>query len=141
MIRILGNTACGLALVAALLPAALAAQDETPSAGTGTPAQSISRAEETSTGAAMTPPTLAAVVEQLSVESRKKFANLLEADWKQRPEWGDMLIMLLKGSRTTARESPFRNLRRRQPAIWLPATVASRSICRCRCLSTRSTIR
>jgi Ca2+-binding EF-hand superfamily protein len=54
-------------------------------------------ANDTSKAAAMTPATLAGVLEQLSVESRKKFGDLLAADWKQRPEWADMLIMLLKG--------------------------------------------
>lgn len=101
MVRTLGNTVCGLALVAALLPAALAAQDGTPPPSEETPAPVVSPAvtpaNDTSTLAAMTPPTLAAVVEQLSVESRKKFADLLATDWKKRPEWADMLIALLKG--------------------------------------------
>ena len=101
MVRTLENTVCGLALVAALLPAALAAQDGTPPPSEETPAPVVSPAvtlaNDISTLAAMTPPTLAAVVEQLSVEGRKTFADLLATDWKKRPEWADMLIVLLKG--------------------------------------------
>jgi Ca2+-binding EF-hand superfamily protein len=97
MVRTRGNTVCGLVLVAALLPAALAAQDDTPPAGEETPAPPAVPANDTPAAAAMTPPTLAAIVEQLSVESRKKLGDLLATDWKKRPEWADMLIALLKG--------------------------------------------
>jgi Ca2+-binding EF-hand superfamily protein len=93
----LKNAACGLALVTAFLPAALAAQDDTPPPGEGTPAAVEAPANDASTPSEMTLPTLAAVVEQLSVESRKKFGDLLAADWKKRPEWADMLIAILKG--------------------------------------------
>src|SRR5262245_31768718 len=97
MMCTLGNTACSLALLAALFPAALAAQDETPPPGEDTPVPVEAPADEASKPAPMTPPTLAAVIEQLSAESQKAFAELLAADWKKRPEWGDMLISLLKG--------------------------------------------
>src|SRR5260221_13683957 len=97
MVRPFGNTVGGLALMVAWIPAVLAAQDGTPPSSEETPAPIVSSANDASTAAAMTPPTLAAVVEQLSVESRKKFGDLLATDWKNRPEWADMLIALLKG--------------------------------------------
>ena len=97
MERTFRNMSCGLALVVALVPAALAAQDETAPPRDDTPAPVDAPASDASTPAAMTPPTLAAVLEQLSAESRKKFAELLAADWKKRPEWADMLIAILKG--------------------------------------------
>jgi|SRR5579872_1210018 len=97
MVRNLGKTACGLALVAALLPAALRAEDAAPAPRDETPTAVVPAVSDAETPPAMTPPTLAAVIEQLSVESRKKFADLLATDWKQRPEWAEMLIVLLKG--------------------------------------------
>lgn len=97
MIPALKNTAWGLALVAALLPAASVAQDETPPKSEETTAPNVPAANDAAKAAAMTPPTLAAVVEHLSAESRKKFGDMLAKDWKKRPEWADMLIALLKG--------------------------------------------
>lgn len=97
MVRTLGSPACCLLLAIALLSSALAAQDATLPPIEETSAPVAAPADDTSTPAAMTPPTLAAVVDQLSVESRKTFANLLATDWKKRPEWADMLIVLLKG--------------------------------------------
>lgn len=97
MMYTLEKTACGLALVAALLPAALAAEDETPPSSENTPAPVEAPADDALKPAVMTPPTLAAVVEKLSAESRKAFADLLATDWKKRPEWAEMLIALLKG--------------------------------------------
>lgn len=100
MRRTVGNIARGLAVVAAWLPAALAAQEESPpSEDSPAPAEVPAKDDSppAAAPAAMTPPTLAAVVEQLSVESRRKFADLLAADWKNRPDWADMLIALLKG--------------------------------------------
>jgi hypothetical protein len=43
------------------------------------------------------PALLAAVLEKLSPESRKSFAEMLARDWKDRPEWAEMLIALLRG--------------------------------------------
>lgn len=80
-----------------LFPGALAAQEDTSSPGEEAPATTAAPASDTPAAAAMTAPTLAAVIEQLSPGSRKKFADLLAADWKNRPEWADMLIVLLKG--------------------------------------------
>lgn len=83
--------------MAALVPAVLAAQEEKPAPVEQVPAANGAAAKDPPAAAAMTPPTLAAVVEQLSAESRKQFAELLAADWKNRPDWADMLIVLLKG--------------------------------------------
>src|SRR5690348_6058631 len=46
--------------------------------------------------AAADPALLAAIVEKLSPESRKALGEMLAADWKDRPEWGEMLIAMLK---------------------------------------------
>lgn len=95
MARSPGNAAFSLVLAAAFLSSAAAAQDVAPPAGEES--ATAAHTNDTSTSPAMTPPTLAAIVEQLSVKGRKKFADLLESDWKKRPEWAEMLLVLLKG--------------------------------------------
>jgi len=118
MTIIFRNTACTLGLVAALLPATLAAQEEaTPREGTPAPIEKPSN--DAAKSAAMTPPTLAAVVEKLSVESRKTFADLLAGDWKQRPEWADMLIALLKGEGMAPGSGWFKPSAKRYDWAWL----------------------
>ncbi len=97
MVHTSGNAACLLSLVAALLPAALAAQEATPPPGEAKSAPAEASADKTPTPAQTTPATLSAVIDQLSVESRSNLAELLAKDWKNRPEWADMLIALLKG--------------------------------------------
>jgi hypothetical protein len=42
------------------------------------------------------PASLAALVKPLSPESRGKLGEMLAADWKDRPDWADMLIHLLQ---------------------------------------------
>jgi Ca2+-binding EF-hand superfamily protein len=42
------------------------------------------------------PATLESLVKSLSAENRRKLGEMLEADWKDRPEWADMLIQLLQ---------------------------------------------
>ena len=39
----------------------------------------------------------AALLSQLSPEHLKSFAQMLEQDWKDRPEWGDMALAIMKG--------------------------------------------
>jgi Ca2+-binding EF-hand superfamily protein len=119
MVRKLKNTACALALVAVLLPLALAAQDETPPPSEDIAAPVKAPANEAASPAAMTPPTLAAIVEQLSVESRKKFAALLATDWKNRPEWADMLISLLKGENMAPGAGWFKPSEKRYDWKWI----------------------
>jgi hypothetical protein len=46
--------------------------------------------------AATDPALLAAIVEKLSPESRKALGEMLAADWKDRPEWAEMFIAMLK---------------------------------------------
>ena len=82
---------CGVVFLGLLLPAALVAQESSPPE-TGAPTTSLlidsDRAE---------PSFLAAVVSRLSSESRAKFGQMLAADWQDRPDWGEMLIALLRG--------------------------------------------
>ncbi|MFN0056203.1 MAG: hypothetical protein ACKV0T_28990 [Planctomycetales bacterium] len=101
------------ALVASLLPVGLAAQDASGEA----PAASPPAAQPAP--AAMTPPTLAAVVEHLSAESRRKFGDLLAADWKDRPEWADMLIGLLQGGGMGPGAGWFKPSQKRYDWKWL----------------------
>jgi len=42
------------------------------------------------------PASFGTLVEKLSPESRKAFGEMLAKDWKNRPEWAEMLIALLK---------------------------------------------
>jgi len=98
MVRTLNHLLCGLLMVAAIFPSIVAADEEVkPASSEATSTPIPAPANDTVAPVEMTPPTLAAVVEQLSPESRKKFADLLSKDWKKRPEWADMLIVLLKG--------------------------------------------
>ncbi|MFN0021707.1 MAG: hypothetical protein ACKVP0_25955 [Pirellulaceae bacterium] len=46
--------------------------------------------------AAADPALLAAIVEKLSPENRQALGQMLAADWKDRPEWAEMLIAMLK---------------------------------------------
>ena len=119
MTRSLGKTACGLVLIAALLPQALAAQDGTSAPSEASPAAVENPTKDAAAPAAMTPPTLAGVLEQLSPESRKKFGDLLAADWKKRPEWADMLIALLKGGGMGPGAGWFKPSRKKYDWQWL----------------------
>jgi hypothetical protein len=72
-------------LIAALLSPALFGQDtKSPSSG------------EAAAIAAADPALLAAIVQKLSPESRKALGQMLATDWKDRPEWAEMLIAMLK---------------------------------------------
>ncbi|MEX2121574.1 MAG: hypothetical protein WD847_18440 [Pirellulales bacterium] len=124
MFAVLRKPAVGIALAAMLFPAALLAQEQEPPPATESPATEEPPATEppateppaTEPPATEQPPAateppvaadaaalagadpalLAAVLEKLSSESRQKLGEMLSADWKDRPEWSDMLIDLLK---------------------------------------------
>lgn len=119
MVRTLGSSACGLLVAAACLSPVLIAQDTAPPPGVETSAPIVAPASDTSTPVAMTPPTLAAVVDQLSPKSRKQFAELLEKDWKKRPEWADMLIVLLKGDNMGPGAGWFKSSEKRYDWKWI----------------------
>jgi Ca2+-binding EF-hand superfamily protein len=83
-----------------LIPAVLPAQDDLPPATGAARAQdnpADQPAPDKPAAARPTAPTLADVVEKLSPGNRRKFGEMLGADWKERPEWADMLIALLQG--------------------------------------------
>jgi hypothetical protein len=82
--------ACCVPALGLLLPAAVVAQ-ESPPAGNAPQANAPTLSDGTEPGL------LAALVNQLSAENRSRFGEMLAADWNDRPEWGDMLIALLKG--------------------------------------------
>ena len=77
-------------LILTLWPGLCLAQDEPMPAGAA--------AAPTTTSATPTiaPATLQETVLKLSPESRAKLGEMLAADWKDRPEWVEMLIPLLK---------------------------------------------
>lgn len=77
----------GTLLPALLLVSALRAQEE-PAAPPAKEANSFAKAD---------PASLSAIAENLSPENRKKFGEMLGTDWKDRPEWAEMMIALLKG--------------------------------------------
>lgn len=111
--------ACGLLLAAMLVPSVLAAQDATSPPGDNPSAPTVAPANDISTPAAITPPTLAAVVDQLSVANRKKFGDMLANDWKKRPEWADMLIVLLKGEGMGPGAGWFKSSEKRYDWKWI----------------------
>jgi Ca2+-binding EF-hand superfamily protein len=113
MFAVLRKSAVGALLAAMLLPAALFAQQEQPPSvaeqppetepppateppAREPPATELPAASDAAALAGADPALLAAVLEKLSAESRKKLGEMLSADWKDRPEWSDMLIDLLK---------------------------------------------
>lgn len=77
----------GALLPALLLVSTLRAQEE-PAAAPAKEASSFAKAD---------PASLSAIAENLSPENRKKFGEMLGTDWKDRPEWAEMMISLLKG--------------------------------------------
>lgn len=99
MIRILRIIGVGF-IAAVLIPAVLPAQDDLPQengAARAPDGPADQAAPDKPAAAAPTRPALADVVEKLSPGNRKKFGEMLAADWKERPEWADMLIALLQG--------------------------------------------
>jgi hypothetical protein len=80
---------CAIALGA--LFSAIAVGQESPPTAEATPANLLMQSDGAEPGL------LAAVVRQLSAENRAKLGQMLVADWKDRPEWGEMLVDLLQG--------------------------------------------
>lgn len=79
------NLAWLVLFVSALFPVALSGQEsKPPPAGE---AAALANADAA---------TVASIVEKLSAKNRRAFAEMLAADWKDRPEWAEMLIVLLK---------------------------------------------
>jgi hypothetical protein len=62
---------------------------------------------------------LAAVVEKLSPESRAKFGEMLRADWKDRPQWADTLITLLRNEPLGPGAGWYRPSDKRYDFFWL----------------------
>ncbi len=69
--------------------------------------------------AAAQPASLAAVLEKLAPESRSKLGEMLSADWKDRPEWADMLIGLLKNEKMTPTFGWFKPSEKKYDWNWL----------------------
>jgi hypothetical protein len=90
-----------VAVVALLSAAASTAQeaaspaDDQPSASPASAGAEPASAPQDLAG--VDPGTLETIVQQLSPESRATFGALLKSDWRDRPQWADMLIALLAG--------------------------------------------
>lgn len=65
--------------------------------------------------------TLSAIVEKLSPDHRKQFGQMLSADWRDRPEWADMLIALLQGEELRPGAGWFKLSQKRYDWSWLSA--------------------
>lgn len=55
----------------------------------------------------------------LTVKNARKFADLIERDWKQRPEWADMLLLILDGKPMKANAGWFKPSEIRLGWKWL----------------------
>lgn len=119
MARTVGNLVRGLLLTTGLMSSAVVGQDAAPSASDGSSAPVAAAASDISAPDEMSPPTLATIVEHLSTKGRKKFAELLEADWKKRPDWADMLLVLLKGESMGPGTGWFKSSEKRYGWNWL----------------------
>lgn len=119
MVRTLGYPICSLLLTTALLSSVVVAQDASPPGREESSAASGADPKDDSAPPAMTLPTLAGIVEHLSVKSRKKFAELLESDWKKRPDWADMLLVLLKNDNMGPGSGWFKPSEKRYDWAWL----------------------
>lgn len=67
------------------------------------------------------PGTLQEVVQKLAPESRAKLGELLAADWKDRPEWVEMLISLLKNEEMRGTTGWFKPSDKKYDWAWLAA--------------------
>jgi len=67
------------------------------------------------------PASLAEVLEKLAPESRVKLGEMLSADWKDRPEWADMLAGLLKNEKMTPTFGWFKPSEKKYDWNWLAA--------------------
>lgn len=67
------------------------------------------------------PATLQETVQKLSPESRAKLGEMLATDWKDRPEWVEMLIPLLKNEEMQATTGWFKPSDKKYDWAWLAA--------------------
>lgn len=70
---------------------------------------------------AIAPATLQETVQKLSAESRAKLGEMLAADWKDRPEWVEMLIPLLKHEEMQPTTGWFKPSDKKYDWAWLAA--------------------
>ncbi|HUG66916.1 MAG TPA: hypothetical protein VMM76_04130 [Pirellulaceae bacterium] len=64
---------------------------------------------------------LAAMIEKLAPENRKDLAENLSADWKDRPEWAEMLITMLAGKDVGPGAGWFQPSQKKHDWEWLAA--------------------
>jgi Ca2+-binding EF-hand superfamily protein len=95
-----------LLLIATLSPASLLGQDAQP-------------APNPAPEAGLQPASLSAVLEKLAPESRVKLGEMLSTDWKERPEWADMLVGLLKNEKMTPTFGWFKPSEKKYDWNWL----------------------
>lgn len=67
--------------------------------------------------------TLESIIMKLSPENRQKFGEMLATDWKDRPEWTDMLIVLLKGVDMRPGQGWFKPSENKYGWSWLSARL------------------
>jgi Ca2+-binding EF-hand superfamily protein len=97
-----------VALMLALWPGLCLAQNEPMPAGAAPVPSTV-------------PGTLQEVVQKLAPESRAKLGELLTVDWKDRPEWAEMLIALLKNEEMKGTIGWFKPSHRKYDWTWLTA--------------------
>ncbi len=97
-------------LTATVLPATLIGQE--------VPAPS---SKDAAAVAGSNPAFLATVMEKLAPESRKDLAEMLSTDWKDRPEWADMMIAMLAGREMGPGDGWFKPSERKYEWGWLSA--------------------
>ncbi|MEX0712114.1 MAG: hypothetical protein WD278_07175 [Pirellulales bacterium] len=91
------------------------------------PATEAPAAADAAALAGADPALLAAVLEKLSSENRKKLGEMLSADWKDRPEWSDMLIDLLKADEMRPGFGWFKPSEKKYDWSWLSARFDANS--------------
>jgi hypothetical protein len=65
------------------------------------------------------PALLGAVVESLRPEGRQELGQMLKSDWRDRPEWGDMLVALLVGEEMGPRFGWYKPSEKKHDWSWL----------------------
>lgn len=96
--------------------------DERVPAAAGSPAAeespAVPSAEEF---AALSPEAMRQLVTLLAPENRREFGKMLEKDWKNRPEWGEMLVTLLRGGEIRPGAGWFRPSQKLHDWSWFSA--------------------